>query len=55
MNNNNINRENANLEELRIRSNDGFLKRLIELNSITYIEDTSNDDYENLISSILDD
>lgn len=55
--NNNINRKDANIEELRKRSKEGFLSKLI--NQVTPIKETiqkpaSEQGYDELVSSILD-
>lgn len=56
--NNNINRKDANIEELRRRSKEGFLSKLI--NQVTPIQETiqkteTAQGYDELVSSILDD
>ncbi len=56
--NNNTDRKYANIEELRRRSKEGFLSKLI--NQVTPIKETiqkteSEQGYDELVSSILDD
>lgn len=58
MNHNNINRKDANIEELRKRSKEGFLNKLI--NQVTPIKETvkkptPEQSYDELVSSIFDD
>lgn len=58
MNNNNTYRNDANIEELRKRSKEGFLNKLI--NQITPIKETvkkttPKQSYDELVSSIFDD
>ena len=56
--NDNTNRKYANIEELKRRSKEGFLNKLI--NQVTPIQETiqkteSEQGYDELVSSILDD
>ncbi len=54
--NNNTNRKDANIEELRRRSKEGFLSKLIK--QVTPIKETvkkpAEQEYDELVSSILD-